>query len=159
MGFIDLLEKGPVRDWYIEHWDSGRLDHTMELSVKERYVLDRSSGLFIRDYKGVGHTVIDILTPRPVDLHYHEDVGEAIAITGGQGFLYAPAVIGDVKSIVPVQKGDGVFIPTGKSHTFSPKKGMLLEVSVVCTRKLDPAREVLKNRFNEFEHWKKIWEN
>lgn len=120
------------------------------------------------DTTTMDRTILDIVFARPVDLHYHEDVGEKLSVVSGNGALilgnefgeskerFCPAlIIGNEfgESEEKFCSGSEVYIPVNKVHSFRPDKNDFLEIRVDCTGILDPNKEVCVQRFYEVRPW------
>ena len=152
----DRIEPGPVQEWYRKYMDSNYLNYTVSEAEKNGYILDPKSGLLIRGIFNViadqlPYTLLDIIFPRPVDLHHHEDVNEALRVLRGSGYIYQRS--GNRIIERGIYPGCETFIPKGESHTFRPYKNAFLEMRLACSGKLDSNKEVCEERFDEFEKW------
>jgi len=169
---LDRLEIGHVKNWYRKHTDAARLDAIVSQAEGRGYKWDAKSGLLLRPVytdvelphfnqrdpdsffpyssfvsSGLGYTVIDVVFPRPVDFHYHIDVGEAFKIVKGAGEF----VLGTFRtSILPDKQ---IFVPKGRHHTFRPDKNESVEARIACTGLLDQKKEVCVKRFDNVPKW------
>lgn len=157
---IDMLRRmgeGDVKEWYKKHMTIYLFNRIVNEAADRGYELDPKSGLLIKQVypediiKNLGHTVVDIIFPRPTDLHFHKDVDEAIYIEYGSGSMY----IQEKKSfkIINLYRGSTVFIPRNRLHAFRPDKENALEVRLECSGILDPKKEICKERFDAFAPW------
>lgn len=167
---INTLKDGPIKKWYENNITSFMFDFEVNRAIERGYNLDTKSGLLFRGVysnqiiKQLGNTIIDILFLRPVDLHHHEDVHEALKVIDGKGDLYmckgnsaGGLVIGNWEETL--YQGKEVYIPKNWSHSFRPNKEDFLEIRVACSGILDPSKEVCEKRFDEFEPWIDYYKN
>lgn len=149
------MQDPQIKEWYRKNVDHTLLHNLVTEYNKKGYTLDKKSGLMFRQpfsadvIESLGHTVVDIVFPRPVDHHYHEDVGEALSVTEGSGALYTRGMAKET----PFRSGDSIFIPRGLAHSFRPDKNSFLEIRLMCTGIMNSDKEVCLQRFNEFSLW------
>ena len=160
---INRIENERIRRWYEKNWDAVILNSLIEDYEKDGFSFDSESGLLFRGFsdktiRNIGRTIIDIVFPRPVDLHYHKDVDEAIYIVKGNGLI--------IKSIGPqhiryseeeISEGKEFYIPRGAEHSFRPDKGYALEIKLACSGILNPSEEICVSHFDEFDPWVKYY--
>lgn len=148
------LEDGPVKAWYVK---TSKLDSLYSLARKmlpSGYVLDKKSGLLVKELfcepttVNLGHTTVAIIFPRPTDLHYHPDVDEAISVVGGSGMVYTRDDRGVEKRQRYYPVSDG-FIPRNVPHSIRPYNSDFVEIIVSCSGILDMSKEVCVERFDE----------
>ncbi len=157
MNFVESLENGSVKNWYRRNADPAYLDHVLNEAEKDGYKLDTNSGLLFRQvYSGetiklLGHSIIDIIFLRPVDVHCHRDIDEAFHVIDGFGSLYY--FDGKKEELKPLQKGDEIFVPKNAMHSFRPNMNDGLEIRVACSGIFDPKEEVCSIPFNAFKPW------
>lgn len=152
---IERLEDGPVKEWYKNNIDVFILYTIVNQAEQNGYTLDPKSGLLIRNVysdtiiKNLGYTIVDIIFPRPVDLHHHEDVDEALRIVDGEGVLHRYEKGTEIRgALCP---GDERYIPKGMSHSFRPtRKNGFLEIRLACSGILNPEKEVCEERFDKY---------
>ncbi len=154
---IERIKDGPIKKWYRNNVNLNFLNTLVTESEEDGYILDPNSGLLIRKVysdeimKNLGYTIVDIIFPRPVDLHHHEDVDEALRVVGGSGILYTR--IGnsvEEKSLSPKTE---VYIPKRVSHSFRPYYYDYLKIRLACSGILNPTKEVCEERFDSFQPW------
>ena len=128
---VDRIENERVKGQYEENWDATILNSLIENYEKDGFSFDPKSGLLFRGFSDetiekIERTIIDIVFPRPVDLHYHKDVDEAIYIVKGNGLM--------TKSIGPqhiryseegISEGKEFYIPRGLNIHSDQTKDML----------------------------------
>jgi len=163
---IDSIETPHVRNWYQKYLSDSKLyidksvlllDYLSKRAVIDGYEFDAKSGLFIKEVfpekiaKRVGRTIVNIIFPRPVDQHYHEDVGEAFYVISGNG---AFRKVGEGMFFSePIQRGSTTFADVGEYHAFSPDPGDYLEMAIVCTGVMDFSKEKCVTRFDKYQPW------
>jgi mannose-6-phosphate isomerase-like protein (cupin superfamily) len=158
---ISSVRNRRVREWYKKNVNPKFLDVLVERAERDGYVLDPDSGLLIKrlysdeTIKRLGFTVVNIIFPRPVDLHYHEDVDEALLVVKGKGLLYIQREEDFEKR--ELYQGTNIFVPKGMAHSFRPDTGAFLEIMVACSGIIDPKKEVCVEAFDEFEPWKEYY--
>ncbi|MBW3011236.1 cupin domain-containing protein [Candidatus Woesearchaeota archaeon] len=142
--YADTLPKGHVRDWLRAEYDG--------------YTWNKEAGLLLRQdfpdgiLENLGQTVLDIIFPRPSDLHHHEDVDEAVLVLDGSGEFQVETA--SKKIIVTLEKGKSVYIPKGSCHAFRPDKGKHLEIMLITKGGiLDERCEVQHTRFDQYQPW------
>lgn len=165
MGRIDFLKSGPVKDWYRENTNPVIFDTRAYEAEVNGYELDPESGLLFRGFytekiqnDHLGQTVIGIIFPRPVDLHHHDGMGEAISIISGEGVFYKRTSPESRGRFYKISEGDSLFVPAGMDHSFRPDENDFLEVLLVCTGIYDNKKEKCVERFDRFEPWVKYYE-
>jgi mannose-6-phosphate isomerase-like protein (cupin superfamily) len=172
---IRHIGNGPVRDWYLTHVDHRTFHDWVTKYNKEGYTLNLENGLMVRkpsDTTTMDRTILDIVFPRPVDLHYHTDVSERLSVVSGKGALIVGNQFGESEErLCPALiignefgeseekfcSGSKVYIPVNEVHSFRPDKNNFLEIRVECTGILDPTKEVCVQRFYEFRPWVKYF--
>ncbi len=148
------IEDKAIKKWYKENLDSTFLGIIVWKANRNGYVLDNKSGLLFRNVysdeiiKRLNYTIIDIIFPRPIDLHYHKDVDEAFRVLNGEGVFCMHDSVENT-----LHKGKQLFVPKNVLHSFMPNKDDFLEIRVACSGILDPAQEVCEKRFDEFQPW------
>jgi len=154
---IELMEDGPVKNWYKNNVNPSFLNQLVEKNESHGYKLDTKSGLLFKSpysnevIKRLGYTVVDIIFPRPVDLHHHEDVDEALRVVEGMGVLYTRSENGGKEESLCA--GREVYVPKNVSHSFRPDRNSSLTVRLACSGILDSNKEICEKRFDEFELW------
>lgn len=153
---VDRIENKLIYNWYYNNVNFGDLDMRIRNSEeREGYVLDTKSGLLIKKLfsdevtENLGQTILKIKFPRPVDYHYHKDVAETFYVERGEGVFYSQ----DRNLYSEIAPGKSFHVPKNTRHSFMPKKKGVLEMLIVCSGVLDPAKEVCVKRFDEF------WQN
>lgn len=165
---LDRIENKQVRNWYENNINPSVLNYTVDSSEEKGYKLDPRSGLLIRNVytdktiKNLGHTIVDIIFPRPVDLHHHEDIDEALYIIDGKGegriiiqthHIQTYPTKGIKIEEITLCSGKELYIPKGFSHTFRPEKDNFLEIRLACSGILDSKKEICERKFDEYEPW------
>lgn len=159
---LESIEDEQIKNWYKENTYPTFLGELVEENWERGYSLDLRSGLFFRRpysekiMKELGYTVADIIFPRPVNLHHHEDVGEALRVVRGKGVLYTRSETGGVEKSFCT--GKEAYVPRGMTHSFRPDKNSFLEVRLACSGILDDKKEICEKRFFEFPLWVKYFE-
>jgi len=153
---IDRIEPGPVQEWYRNNSDTNSLNRIVSDAEVDGYSLNPKSGLLFRKVysdqtiERLGYTILDIVFPRPVDLHFHEDVDEALNVLNGEGYFWRVKKLSRAKeSVFP---GNELYIPKRCVHTFTPVRNGFLEMRLACSGKLDPEKEIQIERFDIY--WK-----
>lgn len=152
---IDIIKNRTVRKWYKENVDPLVLNDIVNRGIEKGYTLNPKTGLLIKEVyskktiKKIGHSVIDIIFPRPIDMHHHEDVDGALKIVNGEGVLHVYTNLSER----PLNKGDEVYIAKGVSHALRPNKNGFLEIRVTCSGILNPKKEICEMRFDKFPPW------
>jgi hypothetical protein len=155
--FIDSLNPGIIQDWYIKNRDTQELDDLSYKFKREKYCLDKKSGLFLRThFKGwvaerLGYTIIDLVFLRPADYHVHHFMAEGIKVLGGRGKLITGS---ENKEETFLRKGSQIYIEKGLPHALCPCINSFLELEVACTEIYNDTQETTLIPFNEFEPWK-----
>jgi len=158
---IDKIDNTDVRAWYQENISS-LFDVFLENAKEKGYVMDRKSGLFIKPgfsseiQERLGHTSIYIIFPRPTDLHYHEDVDEAIHVIDGTGMFYTQFEKSEREECI--FSGREILVPQRRAHSFMPNLGEFLEMRIECSGLHDPKKEKLVVPFYEFRPWIEYYE-
>ena len=153
---IDRIEPGPVQEWYRNNSDTNSLNRIVSDAEADGYILNPKSGILFRNLysdeiiERLGYSIVEIIFPRPVDLHLHEDVGEAFNVVNGEGYFYRVKKLSRHK--LPVFPGKELYIPKGCVHTFTPVRNGFLEMRLACSGKLDPEKEIQIERFDIY--WK-----
>jgi hypothetical protein len=106
------------------------------------------SGLFLRELptdtrRGRGGTLIEVLFPRPSDLHVHDRMAEIIKVLSGQGEFYTLKDIHNpqTRHTVPIDpRTDRFEVSPGTQHGFVPAANGL-KILVDCSMKYTPAEE------------------
>jgi len=154
---IRRISNERIRKWY-----DGNIDHTFlhELVTrynKEGYTFNYELGLMFRGQfsediiSRLGYSIIDIIFPRPVDFHRHEDVDEALSVLKGNGALYIVEEGRDVQE--NFSPGKQVFVPKNTPHSFRPNKNDCLEIRLACSGILNPEKEICLQSFDTFPPW------
>lgn len=147
---IKRIDNEIIRRWYEKNWDLNELDKMVTQAEQNGFILNPKSGLLIKQLytpemiKNLGHTTIEIGFPRPVDLHYHNDVDEAMHVVNGKGIIY---VDGKYHLLCP---GRSVYIPKNTAHSFAPSKNDILDLILTLSGIYDPQHEICIKRFDEF---------
>lgn len=156
--FIDTIPYGPVREWYRKNVNADWLYNVVHDAIKRGYEPDTKSGLLFRKVfdckKTPKCTILDGIFPRPVDLHHHKDVHEALVVLQGEGVSYVsyggtPTKRDEVK-LFP---GKAIAFPKNMSHSFRPDKDKYLEMRLVCSGTLNLKKEICEDRFYSFKPW------
>lgn len=161
---ITETENASVRKWFEENSESATLKRISDTARDKGYTYDPKAGLFFRQVyndstlKKLGYTVLDILFPRPADVHYHTDMGEAIRVVDGVGFYYEEGLNppNNLLVLTPNLINMQHFIEKRREHSFSPAKNDYLEIRLCCTGPYLDENEIQVIPFNEFELWKKV---
>ncbi len=153
---LDKIEDERIRRWYRNTTNLDFLNELVNRAEQIGYKLDTKSGLLIREIYfdeiiKIHSTAMDIIFPRPVDLHHHEDVDETLLILDGSGKLYRKKE--EVFKESQLYFGQVATINRNVSHSFRPYKNGFLEVRLLCSGILDPSKEVCEERFDTFEKW------
>jgi len=147
----EIIRDPDVRKWYEENINPDVFEIWFNDFKKRNYNFDSNSGLFFKQFfpdsiiQKLNHTDINIIFPRPVDIHYHTDVGEALSVLAGSGKLYLKKENENEWKKYILEKGVSIFIEPYVYHTFTPKiPGFLdfLEIHLNCTGILDPKNEI-----------------
>lgn len=160
---FEKIQNKRIKNWYEKNFDPALLSFLINDYQDKGFILDPESGLLFRSFSDkttekIGRTVLEIVFPRPVDLHYHKDVDEALYITDGKGLLTKATGPSNIRySNEEISKGDEIYIPKGVEHSFRPDKGDALEIKIACTGILNPSEEVCVKPFDEFEPWMKYY--
>lgn len=94
MGILQEMPRGPIRTWYEEHDQGEQLERLkMGTSLTDSgHYFDNKTGFFFRPHKvaqeDLGQTCLDIIFPRPTDIHYHKGVVEMVRVLSGSGKVY-----------------------------------------------------------------------
>ena len=155
-GFIDRLEEGPVKEWYVEVQkklpkEFAKLNSILKEFEQGGYVLDPNSGLYFHPDFGDkdGVTQGKIVFPRPVDLHYHKDVGEKITVLSEEGGFFGRGLIN--QNFLIVYKGESINYYIDEGHSFAPMRHSCpLEIELTCSGILDPKKEICLTPFNKY---------
>ena len=175
---IDSIETPAVKSWYQKYLaeaklgvcgfveeDTLLLDYISKRTALDGYSFDTKSGLYIKQLfpkkilERLGHTDLNIIFPRPVDWHYHKDVGEALHVISGRGRMIMQIKGEAMPRDAYMKSGSTFFVRQGDIHSFRPDKGDYLEMSLTCTGILDPEQEVCVTRFDKEPHWKEYYED
>jgi hypothetical protein len=157
---VPKLENGPIKEWYIKNSQVERLYKFAKIVEPYGYTLDPKSGLLFAHpfsddiIRTLGYTVLQIIFPRPTDLHYHPDVAEAISTLSGKGKLFKQTH--PIHTLFPKEfkyetltQGKSSIIPVNTPHAFVPSDGEYLEILLNCTANLDTQKEVTVRTFDK----------
>ncbi len=150
-GLVNSITNEKVKLWYLENQEISSFLDIVAASI-EGYSFDTKSGLFVKPvFKKINgklkQTLVQVVFPRPTDIHYHEDVDEAVKVIQG----YANVLVEDQKDIKTIIMGDEINIPKGKHHYFCPDKNRFLELFIACSGILDPSKEKCVQHFYDVD--------
>ncbi|UCD03690.1 MAG: hypothetical protein JSW73_04080 [Candidatus Woesearchaeota archaeon] len=155
---VDTLTNKRIEEWYKENTKPGFLDQVVKDNKSNGYVLDKDSGLLIKqlhtpeELEELGYTERDIIFPRPTDYHFHPDVDETLTLLSGKGFSFEGELYDLSKSPPTLVCFGGLVkktvIPKEIKHMIIPKKGTTLELHLECSGILDPEKEELVRHFD-----------
>lgn len=159
-GIMSQMKDGTVKDWFDDNVEFDFLNKVVMAAEKRGFTLDTESGMLLRQVydkytrENLGYTIIDIITLRPVDVHRHKDVSEALYMVDGEGIILTEKKSTTLEfyehAIFP---GKNFFIPVNTAHTFRPDKGESLEIRLACTGILNPKQEECIESFDKFHPW------
>lgn len=152
---VDKIENAHIREWFRKNVQTRVLENIVNQFTKQGYELDPQTGLMFRDLfpekilQELGSTVVDIVFTRPTDVHYHEDVNEAVYVLSGKGIFYMK---GGSPATRRLYSGCWAYVPVNAEHGFKPTN-RFLEIRLNCSGILDPEKEVIKHRFDKFPYF------
>ena len=119
---------------------------------------DPTSGLFIRPFfekinEKLKQTIVQVVFPRPTDIHYHEDIDEYIMVLRGRGKMGRDLNQSKYKWL---NVGQEAFIPKGDHHYFCPDEETILELMIVCSGILNPSKEKRVRPFQDIDWYQKL---
>jgi len=154
---LQRLPEDSVKRWYEKYMTSARFDEIANEASEKGYTLDPRSGIFIKPIeqdKNIrpDHTALKLIIPRPLNLHYHEDVDEYFSVLSGNGTAYVQnrgkkITDKDFFRKIDFTKNNSVFIPKNKRHTLRPNKNEALEILVRYSGFIRPQNEITEEGF------------
>lgn len=157
---IDRIEDKKIKQWYLDNfYPIANFNKLVLDAEKKGFKLNPKSGLLLRfsdeEIEKLGYTKIDIIFPRPVDLHYHTDVDGTIYIMKGN-VTFCIGEEGDTNSafgtIKTLKPGKKITIKKNTLHTFTPQQNQGLEIRLECSGILDLKKEFCVESFDSY--WK-----
>ena len=139
---LDKITDERAKKWFENNWNLFLLERSVNSCEKRGYEL-LPNGLMIKPvFKNLEEerTLLQAVVHRPVDVHHHPDVIEAIYFLSGKGSIIAEGMQGTIC------EGDQVCIPEGHYHSFRPNVLDSLEILVICSGILDLEKEPWGNK-------------
>lgn len=152
---IDKIEDLAIKEWYYKNLGYTLFNAFLEKAKEKDYVMDKKSGLFVKpafspeNQERLGHSSVYIIFPRPVDLHYHEDVDEAFHVIEGTGYFYSQLEKSEREECI--FPGREIYVPLGRYHSLMPNIGEYLEIRIECSGILNPKKEICVCKFGEYK--------
>ena len=155
---VDTITNDEIREWYNENTAPNFLDNVAVSIQGGGYSFDPKSGLFIKPLfekivDKLNQTIVQVVFPRPTDIHYHEDIDESIMVLRGRGKMGRDLNQSKYKWL---NVGQEAFIPKGDHHYFCPDEETILELMIVCSGILNPSKEKCVRPFQDIDWYQKL---
>ncbi len=156
---FNFIMNDRVQAWYKEHINEDFLYNLREKAEEQGFCFDPDSGLIIRKpydkeiEQKLDRTIIDIIFPRPTDLHLHQDFGEAFYVEDGSGVLFEKKPGENLYTRTLLFPGKCFYVEKNTEHALRPNRDDILDVRVTTTGIMDLKNEKTIQGFDEFAPW------